>query len=87
MSFNSHSQINEQYYLNIKCKNHEVCNGLLPDKWFNKRGRYLCIPCETTFGKMSNNKSDGILKFADNIVCLQCNKFGKVASYPLQKHK
>ena len=72
----------EQYHYNIICKNHKVCNGLLPDRWVDKRGRYLCIPCETTFGKISQNKSDGILKFADNIVCLQCSKFGKAVSYP-----
>ena len=74
--------MNEQYYYNIECKNHKVCNGLLPDRWLDKCGRFLCIPCETTFGKLSQNNSNGILKFAENIRCLQCNKYEKVVSYP-----
>jgi hypothetical protein len=36
----------EEYYYSIKCKNHKNCNGYLPDRWLEVRGRYLCIPCE-----------------------------------------
>jgi hypothetical protein len=78
---------NEEYYMCIKCKNHKVCNNLLPDRWFNYKGRYLCIPCERTFGKLLNtNRGTGELKFSDNVVCLQCNSKGEGVTYPRCDH-
>ena len=78
---------NEEYYMCVKCKNHKVCNGLLPDRWFEVRGRYLCIPCERTFGKLLNkNEGSGELKFSDNILCLQCNCKGEGVKYPKCEH-
>jgi hypothetical protein len=75
---------NEEYYYCIKCKNHKVCNGLLPDRWYKYRDRYLCIPCEKMFGKLLNpeNKNNGELVFVNNITCLQCNSQSDGVKYP-----
>ena len=73
---------NEEYHYRVPCKNHKVCNGLLPDKWLEVRGRYLCFPCEKTFGKLNDNPGRGILKFSDNILCLQCNNKADGVTYP-----
>jgi|688.fasta_scaffold2301337_1 hypothetical protein len=51
----------EEYYYNIKCKNYKTCNGLLPDRWFEVRGRYLCLSCERIFRNLINEK-DKIIK-------------------------
>lgn len=42
----------EEYYYHIKCKYHKICNGFLPDKWYEIRGRFFCIQCEKIFGKL-----------------------------------
>ncbi len=75
---------NEEYYYCVKCKNNKVCNNLLPDRWYDVRGKYVCIPCEQKFGKMlnPNNNGNGQLTFADNVHCLQCNKNGEGVGYP-----
>ena len=74
----------EEYDYCIKCENHKVCNGLLPDKWFEVRGKYVCIPCEKNFSKKfnPNNNGNGELKFSDNITCSQCNNQGEGVIYP-----
>ena len=87
---------NEEYHMCVKCKNHKVCNGLLPDRWFEVRGKYLCIPCERTFGKLlkvqspetflNKNHGNGELKFSENIHCLQCKEKGEGVTYPNCEH-
>ena len=77
-----YEQRSEEYCYSVKCKNNKVCNGLLPDRWYEVRGRYLCIQCEKTFGKLNENPGRGELKFTDNIVCLQCNNKCEGVSYP-----
>ena len=79
---------NEEYYMCVKCKNHKVCNGLLPDRWFEIRGKYLCIPCERTFGRLLNKKNlgNGELKFCKNISCLQCKEKEDGVTYPNCDH-
>ena len=42
----------EEYDYHIKCKYHKICNGFLPDRWYEIRGRFFCIPCEKIFGKL-----------------------------------
>jgi len=81
---NSNLVNNHEYSYQIKCKNHKVCNGLLPDKWFEVRGKYVCIPCEKNFSKKFNLNfnGNGELKFADNITCSQCNNQGEGVIYP-----
>ena len=81
---NSNFVNNPEYSYQIKCKNHKICNGLLPDKWIEVRGKYVCIPCEKNFSKKfnPNNNGNGELKFADNITCLQCNNQGEGVAYP-----
>lgn len=75
---------NEEYYYCIKCKNHKVCNYMLPDRWYDVRGKYVCIPCEQKFSKIfnPNNNSNGELTFSDNVLCLQCNNMGEGVGYP-----
>ena len=47
ISFELSNLVNKyEYDYRIKCKNHKNCNGFLPDRWFEVRGRYLCVPCE-----------------------------------------
>jgi hypothetical protein len=30
----------------IKCKNYNLCEAVLPEWWFNCKGKYLCINCD-----------------------------------------
>ena len=54
-----YAYLSEKYYYSIKCKNNKVCNGLLPDRWFEVRGKYLCISCERDFGNLNKNCTNG----------------------------
>ena len=33
----------------IKCKNYELCEGVLPKWWFECKGNYLCTNCHMMF--------------------------------------
>ena len=81
---NSNFINNPEYSYQIKCKNHKVCNGILPDKWYEVRGKNVCIECEKNFSKKFNpdNNGNGELKFVENITCLQCNNVGEGVVYP-----
>ena len=47
ISFEQSNLVNKyEYDYRIKCKNNKNCNGFLPDRWFEVRGRYLCVHCE-----------------------------------------
>ena len=74
----------EEYCYKIKCKNYKLCNGFIPDKWYEIRGKNVCIECEKNFSKKINkdNNGNGELKFVDNITCTQCNNVGEGVVYP-----
>lgn len=73
---------NNEYMYCIKCKNHKVCDGLLPDKWYETRGKYVCIQCEKNFGNLNKKNNYGVLEFKNNITCLQCNNKSDGIKYP-----
>ena len=37
---------NDEYCYHLKCKNYNDCTGLIPDKWYETRGKYFCINCD-----------------------------------------
>jgi len=48
----------------IQCKNHIVCNAVLPTWWFDCKGCYLCTNCDILFGR--------ILKITEPVECPIC---------------
>lgn len=59
----------------IKCKNHEICESILPLWWFECKGNYLCTNCDMFFNTGicdMYNYNDGILRTSDNIECPVC---------------
>ena len=37
---------NDEYCYRLKCKYYNICKGLIPDKWYETRGKYFCIDCD-----------------------------------------
>jgi hypothetical protein len=63
----------------IKCKNFEICECVLPECWFEYKGKYLCIHCDCMFGSWTSNnysrtgKGELIIKDnTDNTECPIC---------------
>jgi len=48
----------------IKCNNYELCKVVLPNWWFDCKGKYICTICDTKFGK--------ILEMRDSAECSSC---------------
>tara|TARA_B110001454_G_scaffold143365_1_gene133122 strand:- start:360 stop:995 length:636 start_codon:yes stop_codon:yes gene_type:complete len=59
-------------YGEIKCKNHEICDKLLPIWWKSCKGQWLCTNCDVMFGTWGNRTGKGSLNFYDNLECPIC---------------
>lgn len=70
-----------QFIDGIKCKNYEICECILPNWWFECKGKYLCTNCDMQFG---NDK--GILEIKDNIECPICLEEKKGICQPKCDH-
>lgn len=72
----------------IKCKNYEICDGVLPKCWFNWKGRYTCTNCDRSFGTWSNQEAGiyktgkGVLNFYNNLECPICLEIKRSVDYP-----
>ena len=54
----------------IKCKNYELCQDVLPNWWFDCKGKYLCMSCDMLgFGQLEFRQSD-----EDCAVCADSGK-------------
>lgn len=62
----------------IKCKNYEICEGVLPLWWYGCKGNYLCTNCDMKFGTWCNpvynifKTGKGILPVVLNRECPIC---------------
>jgi hypothetical protein len=90
---NTHVGFDEQYPEGgIKCKNYEFCEAVLPDWWYDCKGRYLCTNCDIVFGTWSNPKSGiyktgkGELSFVDNKECPVCLEVKRSVTQPNCDH-
>lgn len=74
----------------IKCKNYEICLEILPQWWFECKGKYLCTNCDMMFGTWSSGNykqtGKGILLFKDNIHCSICLEYKRGVTYPNCNH-
>lgn len=70
----------------IKCKNYELCESVIPKWWFDCKGKYLCTNCDIAFGTWGTQKGKGILEINDNIECPICIERKKCISYPRCNH-
>lgn len=62
----------------IKCKNYEICKGILPEWWFECKDCYYCSNCDM----MCLND----LKFGDNIECPICLETQRCVTQPKCDH-
>ena len=74
----------------IKCKNHELCESVLPKWWYKCKGNYLCTNCHMMFGTWGSGENahtgNGILELSDNLECPICFETKKGISYPRCEH-
>ena len=61
----------------IKCKNYELCDGVLPKWWFECKSNYLCINCDMLFG---------ILEISNNLECPICMENKRSIKLPNCEH-
>ena len=66
LDYESHSIGYDEQYPDggILCKNHIVCETILPRWWFDCKRRYLCTNCDMLFGR--------ILEIKDAVECPIC---------------
>ena len=62
----------------IKCKNYILCEAVLPKRWFECKGNYLCTNCDVMFGK--------VLDISDNTECPICLETKLSISQPNCSH-
>ncbi|MFK5969594.1 MAG: hypothetical protein QM487_05670 [Candidatus Marithrix sp.] len=74
----------------FKCKNFDVCGGVLPSWWYNCKGLYICTNCDCMFGTWSSGDKKytgkGELIFSDLSECPICLKISKSVSQPRCDH-
>lgn len=70
----------------IKCKNYPICGAVLPNWWYECKGRYLCTGCDiVSYGKLKFdnavecpiclNNDDGLqLPHCAHKICVKCFK-------------
>jgi len=60
----------------IKCKNHELCGTVLPDWWWEVKGKYICTNCDCMFGTWGTgadaHTGKGVLEIKDSVECPIC---------------
>ena len=72
----------------VKCKNYLFCKAILPEWWYDTKGRYICTNCDMMFrnwgqGQIANITTDnGELSFELVIDCPVCLKIDTGVSYP-----
>lgn len=70
----------------IKCKNYELCEGILPKWWFECKGNYLSTSCHMMFGTWGEQTGKGILHIYDNLDCPICFETKKCITQPNCEH-
>jgi hypothetical protein len=76
----------------IKCKNYELCEEVLPEWWYDCKGRYLCTNCDVAFGTWSApshcvyRTGKGELPFVDNKECPVCLEVKRSVTQPNCDH-
>lgn len=70
----------------IKCKNYELCEGVLPDWWFDCKGHYLCTNCHMMFGTWGDQTGKGELEVRDDLECPICLNIRRSISQPNCDH-
>jgi hypothetical protein len=76
---------------NIKCKNYEICEKLLPEWWYDWKGTYLCILCSVMFGTWRKEDDfhfgKGILDIGKILKCPTCSDVSsKSVTHPRCDH-
>jgi hypothetical protein len=46
----------------IKCKNHIICESVLPYWWYNCKGHYMCLNCDVSYGNWNGGKGEVVDK-------------------------
>lgn len=70
----------------IKCKNYELCEGVLPKWWFECKNSYLCSNCDMMFGTWGKYTGKGILEMIDNVECPICFEYDRGITHPNCSH-
>ena len=76
----------------IKCTNHLICDTILPDWWYDCKGRYLCTNCDMSFGTWRNEEQGvyktgkGELSFVGDTECPVCLKVEPSVTLPNCDH-
>ena len=74
----------------IKCKNHVVCEAVLPKWWFDCKASYLCTNCDMMFGTWESGEYEhtgkGILEMSNNLECPICLEIKECISQPRCNH-
>ena len=73
----------------IQCKNYSFCGSILPDWWYDCKGKYLCTGCHQQFGTWGDiHTGKGELDFDDDMTCPMClATHVKCVSYARCDHK
>lgn len=83
-------QYTEQDGGGIKCKNHIICESVLPKHWFEQKGHYLCLNCDMMFGTWSSwsnaHAGKGTLEISHNVECPICLEMKTCISQPRCDH-
>jgi len=77
-----YDEINESN--GIKCKNYEVCEGILAPWWFDCKNNYICTHCDMIMGKWINGNE--LLQFTNDIECPVCLNIKRCVSQPKCEH-
>tara|TARA_Y100000385_G_C13027838_1_gene609292 strand:- start:782 stop:1333 length:552 start_codon:yes stop_codon:yes gene_type:complete len=76
----------------IKCKNYEICEAVLPSWWYECKGHYICMTCDTMFGTWSNSEygifktEKGVLPIIDDTECPICLERKRSVTQPNCEH-
>ena len=70
----------------IKCKNFMFCKSVLPNWWYDRKGKYLCTNCDMLFGTWGNQIGKGILPIIKNAECPICLEIKTCISQPRCDH-
>jgi hypothetical protein len=76
----------------IKCKNYEICEAILPKWWYDCKGCYICMNCDTQFGTWENASAGvrytgkGVLPVVDNAECPICLEVKRSITQPNCEH-
>jgi len=70
----------------IMCKNFILCETVLPEWWFDCKGRYLCTNCHMLFGTWGTHTGRGILDVVEDVECPVCLEVKRSVLQPNCEH-